>query len=430
VCPQERNPASTTSPTRHGIRLRLGATENPRADEKKECKVTHSADFGPGLVEVFGPSQADGGPELVQLLTPEGERVEHPEFSFDPGEGVDEADAIRGLYRDMVLTRRIDTEATALQRHGELGIWAQLLGQEAAQIGAGRALRPQDFVFPTYREHGVAWCRGVDPIKLLGLFRGVDQGSWDPNENNFGLYTIVIGAQTLHATGYAMGIQRDGAVGTGDPDRDAAVIAHFGDGASSQGDVNEAFIFAASYNAPVVFFCQNNQWAISEPIERQSRIPLYQRALGFGFPGVRVDGNDVLASYAVTKAALQRARDGQGPTFVEAYTYRMGAHTTTDDPTRYRHSEDVEHWKHKDPIARVEVYLRRNGLADDAFFHDLTAEADALGGRLREGCRALPDPKPLGVFDHVYSEMTEELGAQRDEFATYLESFDSEGAHS
>src|SRR5688500_12401838 len=140
----------------------------------------------------------------------------------------------------MVLTRRIDVEATALQRHGELGIWAQLLGQEAAQIGAGRALRPQDFVFPTYREHGVAWCRGVDPIKLLGLFRGVDQGSWDPNENNFGLYTIVIGAQTLHATGYAMGIQRDGAVGTGDPDRDAAVIAHFGDGASSQGDVNEA----------------------------------------------------------------------------------------------------------------------------------------------------------------------------------------------
>ena len=257
----------------------------------------------------------------------------------------------------MVLTRRIDIEATALQRHGELGIWAQLLGQEAAQIGAGRALRPQDFVFPTYREHGVAWCRGVDPLNLLGLFRGVDQGAWDPAENNFGLYTIVIGAQTLHATGYAMGMQRDGVVGTGDPDRDAAVIAHFGDGASSQGDVNEAFIFAASYNAPVVFFCQNNQWAISEPIERQTRIPLYQRALGFGFPGVRVDGNDVLATYAVTQAALQRARDGQGPTFVEAYTYRMGAHTTTDDPTRYRLSDDLERWKLKDPIARVEVYL-------------------------------------------------------------------------
>ena len=315
--------------------------------------------FGPDLAEVFGPSQQDGGPELIQLLTPEGERVHHPEFDMEFSE-----EQLRGFYRDMVMVRRIDTESTALQRHGELGIWAQLLGQEAAQVGAGRALRPQDFVFPTYREHGVAWCRGLDPLKLLGLFRGVDHGDWDPEEYNFGLYTIVIGAQTLHATGYAMGMQRDGAVGTGDPDRDSAVIAHFGDGASSQGDVNEAFIFAASYNAPVVFFCQNNQWAISEPIERQSRIPLYQRALGFGFPGVRVDGNDVLATYAVTQAALQRARDGQGPTFVEAYTYRMGAHTTTDDPTRYRLSGDVESWKLKDPIARVEAYLKRNGLGD------------------------------------------------------------------
>ncbi|MFC7495335.1 MULTISPECIES: pyruvate dehydrogenase (acetyl-transferring) E1 component subunit alpha [unclassified Nocardioides] len=379
--------------------------------------------FGPDLVEVFGPSQQDGGPELVQLLTPEGERVDHPEFRFDTA-GQPEDEVIRGFYRDMVLTRRIDVEATALQRHGELGIWAQLLGQEAAQVGAGRALRPQDFVFPTYREHGVAWCRGVDPLDLLGLFRGVDQGGWDPAEKNFGLYTIVIGAQTLHATGYAMGVQRDGLVGTGDVDRDTAVIAHFGDGASSQGDVNESFVFAASYNAPVVFFCQNNQWAISEPFERQSRIPLYQRALGFGFPGVRVDGNDVLATYAVTQAALQRARDGQGPTFVEAYTYRMGAHTTTDDPTRYRLSDDLERWKLKDPIARVEVYLRRNGLADDDFFAAVQAEADDLGVHLREGCKALPDPSPLSIFDHVYAEMTEELEVQRDGFAAYLDSFE------
>jgi pyruvate dehydrogenase E1 component alpha subunit len=385
--------------------------------------------FGPDLVEVFGPAQADGGPELVQLLTPEGERVDHPDFSF--GDGLSDAELaemVRGFFRDMVLTRRIDVEATALQRHGELGIWAQLLGQEAAQIGAGRALRPQDYVFPTYREHGVAYCRGVDPLRLLGLFRGVDQGGWDPNENNFGLYTIVIGAQTLHATGYAMGMQRDGVVGTGDPERDAAVIAHFGDGASSQGDVNEAFIFAASYNAPVVFFCQNNQWAISEPIERQTRIPLYQRALGFGFPGIRVDGNDVLATYAVTKAALQRAREGNGPSFVEAYTYRMGAHTTTDDPTRYRLNDELEHWKLKDPIERLKVYLRRNGLVDQQFFDDLDAEAKELGHHLREGCKALPDPKPLDQFGYVFTEMTDEIAAQRDEYAAYLASF--EGSHS
>jgi 2-oxoisovalerate dehydrogenase E1 component alpha subunit len=378
--------------------------------------------FGPDLVDVFGPSQSHGGPDLVQLLTPEGERVHHPEFDLDFS-----AEQLRGFYRDMVLTRRIDTEATALQRHGELGIWAQLLGQEAAQIGCGRALRKQDFVFPTYREHGVAYCRGVDPLKQLGLFRGVNHGDWDPNEFNFALYTIVIGAQCLHATGYAMGVQRDGDVGTGDPDRDTAVVAHFGDGASSQGDVNEAFIFAASYNAPVVFFCQNNQWAISEPIERQSRIPLYQRALGFGFPGIRVDGNDVLATYAVTQAALQRARDGQGPTFVEAYTYRMGAHTTTDDPTRYRLSDDVESWKLRDPIARVEVYLRRNGLVDDAFLAEIADEAADLGHTLREGCKALPDPVPGAMFEHVYADETEELRAQREGFAAYHASF--EGSH-
>jgi pyruvate dehydrogenase E1 component alpha subunit len=381
------------------------------------------SDFGPQLVQ--GPRDIDGGPELVQLLTPEGERVEHPSFSFGDGlSAEEEAEKIRGFYRDMVLTRRIDVEATALQRHGELGIWAQLLGQEAAQIGSGRALLKQDYVFPTYREHGVAWCRGVDPLKLLGLFRGVDQGSWDPRENNFGLYTIVIGAQTLHATGYAMGIQRDGAVGTGDPERDAAVVAYFGDGASSQGDVNESFIFAASYNAPVVFFCQNNQWAISEPIERQTRIPLYQRALGFGFPGVRVDGNDVLATYAVTQAALQRARDGQGPTFVEAYTYRMGAHTTTDDPTRYRLSSDLEHWKLKDPIQRVKVYLTRNGLMDQAFVESVDAEAEELGERLREGCRSMSDPHILDVFDQVFAEQTEELAVQKAGYSAYLDTFE------
>jgi pyruvate dehydrogenase E1 component alpha subunit len=379
--------------------------------------------FGPAVGDVFGPEHEGSGPELIQLLTPEGERVDHPDFSFDLDD-----DAIKGFYRDLVMTRRIDTEATALQRQGELGIWASLLGQEAAQIGSGRAMREQDFAFPTYREHGVAWCRGVDPLHLLGLFRGVDQGGWDPAEDRFNLYTIVIGAQTLHATGYAMGLQRDGVIGTGDPDRDTAVIGYFGDGATSQGDVNESFIWASVFNAPVVFFCQNNQWAISEPIERQTRIPLYQRALGFGFPGLRVDGNDVLAVYAVTKAALQRAREGSGPTFVEAYTYRMGAHTTSDDPTRYRLNEDLEHWKLKDPIERVRAYLSRNGLADDDFYASIEADADELAVRLRQGCLEMPDPSPLAIFDQVYAEQTPELAEQRDQFAAYLDSFATDEA--
>ncbi len=360
--------------------------------------------------------------ELVQLLTPEGERVPSPDYDRLIDDVTD--DDIRGFYRDLVLARRVDTEAVALQRHGELGLWASLLGQEAAQVGSGPALRPQDHVFPTYREHGVAWCRGIDPGLLLGLFRGVDQGGWDPRENNFHLYTIVVGAQTLHAAGYAMGVQRDGAVGTGDAERDTAVVAYFGDGASSQGDVNEAFIWASVFNAPVVFFCQNNQWAISEPFERQTRIPLYRRAAGFGFPGVRVDGNDVLACLAVTRAALQRARDGEGPTMIEAFTYRMGAHTTTDDPTRYRLAADLEHWKLKDPIERVKAYLTRSGGASHEFFESVDVEAETMAEHLREYCRSLPDPSATSIFDHVYVEPTPALVAQRDELGAYLDSFE------
>lgn len=348
--------------------------------------------------------------ELVQLLTPEGERVEHPEYAIDPT-----PEELRGLYRDMVLTRRFDAEATTLQRQGELGLWASLLGQEAAQIGSGRALNDADYVFPTYREHGVAWCRGVDPTNLLGMFRGVNHGGWDPNSNNFHLYTIVIGSQTLHATGYAMGVAKDGA--------DAAVLAYFGDGASSQGDVAESFTFSAVYNAPVVFFCQNNQWAISEPTEKQTRVPLYQRAQGFGFPGVRVDGNDVLACLAVTKAALERARTGQGPMLIEAFTYRMGAHTTSDDPTRYRSPEERELWETKDPILRLRTLLTREGLADDAYFAGLEEESDALAKRVRDAVRAMPDPDDMALFEHIYADGHALVDEERAQFAAYQASF-------
>jgi 2-oxoisovalerate dehydrogenase E1 component alpha subunit len=366
-----------------------------------------------GASDSGGP--VGGTPQLVQLLTPEGERVEHPEYRVDLTD-----EDIRDLYRDLVMVRRVDVEATALQRQGELGIWAALLGQEAAQVGSGRALEPDDYAFPTYREHGVAYCRGVDPLTLLGLFRGASNGGWDPNEHNFHLYTIVIGSQTLHATGYAMGLQRDGAVG----EDGSAVIAYFGDGASSQGDVNEAFIWASVFNAPVVFFCQNNQWAISEPIEKQSRIPLYQRARGFGFPGIRVDGNDVLAVYAVTREALARAREGQGPTLVEAYTYRMGAHTTSDDPTRYRLASELETWKLKDPIERVKAYLSRSGIADAAYFDEVEKEADVLAARIRKGCTTMADPDALEIFSEVYAEPTPLIAEEREVFAAYLESFE------
>ena len=362
-------------------------------------------------VQAVQPSE---GPELVQLLTPEGERVEHPDYSLDLDD-----EAYRGLYRDLVMVRRIDTEATALQRQGELGLWASLLGQEAAQVGAGRSLTDRDFAFPTYREHGVAYCKGVDPVTLLGLFRGVNQGGWNPHDKGFQLYTIVIGSQTLHATGYAMGLQRDGS--------DGAAMAFFGDGASSQGDVNEAFVWASVFQAPVVFFCQNNQWAISEPLEKQSRIPLYQRARGFGFPGVRVDGNDVLAVLAVTRAALERAREGSGPTLIEAWTYRMGPHTTSDDPTRYRLAAELETWKLKDPIERMKAYLSRSGMGTGEFFDQVDKEADELAAHIRAGCLALDDPDPITLFDHVYAGGSSLLDEEREQLAAYLASF--EGAH-
>ena len=372
--------------------------------------MTDSA-VGVSTDPVISPGPTPSDPPLVQLLTPEGERVQHPTYSVDLSD-----EELRGLYRDLVLVRRVDSEATALQRQGELGIWASLLGQEAAQVGSGRAMREDDYAFPTYREHGVAWCRGVDPLNLLGLFRGVNHGGWDPNEKNFHLYTIVIGAQTLHATGYAMGMQKDGA--------ESAVIAYFGDGATSQGDVNEAFIYASVFNAPVVFFCQNNQRAISEPIEKQSRIPLYQRAMGFGFPGIRVDGNDVLAVLAVTKAALQNAREGNGPTLVEAFTYRMGAHTTSDDPTRYRLTDELESWKLKDPIERVKAYLVRGSIADQAFFDAIEAESDELAAHVRKGCLEMTDPEPLSIFDHVYAERHPLIEEEREQFRAYLETFE------
>jgi pyruvate dehydrogenase E1 component alpha subunit len=346
----------------------------------------------------------------VQLLTAAGERVTHASYA----DGLSDQE-IRGLYRDMVLVRRMDGEATALQRQGELGLWASCLGQEAAQIGSARALRPDDMVFPSYREHGIAMVRGVEPAQILGLFRGVNFGGWDPRVHRFHLYTLVIGSQTLHGTGYAMGVQRD--------DVDEAVVVYFGDGATSQGDLNESLVWASVMGAPVLFFCQNNQWAISEPVERQTRVPIAQRATGFGIPSVRVDGNDVLASYAVTKAALEHMRDGGGPFFIEAFTYRMGAHTTSDDPSRYRIAAELEEWKAKDPIDRVRRYLDSRGALDDAFVTALDQEADALAASVRTGVLEMRNPEPLDMFDNVYGDPHPLVTAERASYASYLASF-------
>lgn len=375
----------------------------------------------------------DADEPIVQLVTPTGARTTDPAAAphRDRVAHLD-AEAIRGFYRDMVITRRFDDEATSLQRQGELALFAQAKGQEAAQIGSGRALATHDFAFPSYREHGVALTRGVPLREVLHLFRGFSHGGWDSEKYNFHLDTLVIGSHALHATGYAMGVQRDGLVGTGDASRDTAVIAYFGDGATSQGDVSEALGFAAVNNAPVVFFCQNNQWAISVSTATQTRVPLVRRGPGFGVPSVRVDGNDVLACYAVTAEALDRARTGGGPTFIEAVTFRVGAHTTSDDPTRYRSTAEEQYWHDRDPIARVEALLRSEDAWDDGFASAVKEEADGFADDLRTYVRGLGRPNPETMFDHVYATPHSINEGERAWFTNYQASFDdapATGAH-
>jgi pyruvate dehydrogenase E1 component alpha subunit len=347
---------------------------------------------------------------LVQLISVDGQRTvgcPYWELVGDIG-----AEQLRDLYTDMAVVRRIDAEAMALQRQGELALWAPLLGQEAAQVGSARALRPDDFVFPSYREHGVAYCRGVDPVAMLRLWRGSALSGWDPAQYGIATPAIVVGSQALHATGYALGIRLDGA--------SSAAVAYFGDGASSQGDIAEAFGFAASYAVPVVFVCQNNQWAISEPVRLQSQASISERGRGYGIPGIAVDGNDVLAVLAVTRLALARAHAGQGPTLIEAVTYRMGPHTTSDDPTRYRSHEEEEQWRVKDPLARLRALLRAEGLADDRFEDEAAAAAEEAAASLRRGCLALPDPPPEALFAHVYAGPHPLLQEEQEAYTAYL----------
>jgi pyruvate dehydrogenase E1 component alpha subunit len=443
----------------------------------------------------------------VRLLNPDGSAGADPRFTAHLG-----IEELADCYAAMLRARHLDDVATALQRQGELALWIPLRGQEAAQIGSVRAARPQDFLFPSYREHAVAWDRGLPDVAVTRLLRGLTHGGWDPAEHNLANYALVLASQTLHAVGYAMGLRLDAARGrpgaaqrtpgmlgdtivghpnilaspqagvtaaesraagpmnsrdglplegqptVGDPNigrptnvsetpavdgrttipnpmvgrpailaepvaeaPGAAVLVYLGDGAMSQGDANEAFVWAASFQAPVVFFCTNNQWAISTPAGRQSRIPLADRAAGFGFPGVRVDGNDVVAVHAVTSWALERARRGGGPALIEAFTYRMGPHTTSDDPTRYQPAAEVECWRALDPIDRAARALAPH--RDEDWFAGRLAEAEAAAAQLRADTLALPDPPADAFFDAVLVTETDEARAQRAAFRDYQESF-------
>jgi pyruvate dehydrogenase E1 component alpha subunit len=357
-----------------------------------------------------GPDERGPEEELVQILTPMGERISQP--VLDTWVADVDGDQLVSLYEDMVVVRRIDVEATALQRQGELGLWPPLLGQEASQIGSARALRKDDFVFTSYRENAVAYARGVQLVDLVRVWRGTAFSGWNPFDVGMATPQVIIGAQTLHATGYAIGCQKDGV--------DSVAVAYFGDGATSQGDVSEAMIFAASFNAPVIFFCQNNQWAISEPVGLQAVRPIADRSPGFGIPSMRVDGNDVLAVMAATRIALDRARTGGGPTFIEAVTYRMGPHTTSDDPSRYEDRAEHEEWAAKDPILRLERYLESTGILTDEVRAAVKTKSDEVAREFRAECVGLKNPEPLSVFENVYAAPHSGLERQKRQYAAYL----------
>jgi 2-oxoisovalerate dehydrogenase E1 component alpha subunit len=361
--------------------------------------------------------------EQVAIIDPESGELIDDEIYSPYLADIGDTD-LREIYRDLVVVRRLDAEATALQRQGQLGLWAPLAGQEAAQIGSARALRPSDFVFPSYREHGVAYVRGVDPAVVLRMWRGTTLAGWNPRDVNMMTPAIVIGPHMLFAVGYGMGILRDKTLNSAVDD---IVIAYCGDGGTSQGDFSEALGFAASFRTPTVFIVQNNQYAISSPVGIQATVPIVQRAAGFGVHGIRVDGNDVLAVLAVTRHAAERARAGDGPTLIEAVTYRMGPHTTSDDPTRYRDAAELEFWRQRDPIDRLRLVLDRRGLADQEFLASVDETADRYAAEVREACIATPDPDPISLFDNVYATETALLAEERTDFAD-LHGLDLQGS--
>ena len=346
--------------------------------------------------------------EPIHLLDPDGTHHASDDWPVDLAD-----EQLRTLYRHMVVTRRVDREAINLQRQGQLGLFASCLGQEGAQVGSATALGPNDWVFPSYRELGAGVVRGLDPISTMHMFRGTWLSDHDPYEANFGFAAIPIGTQVLHGAGFAIGALLD--------DNPIVVMTYFGDGATSEGDPHEGMNFAAVFGAPCIFFIQNNHWAISVPIERQTHAPtLAHKAIGYGMPGYRVDGNDVLATYAVTRKAVDAARRGEGPALIEALTYRMGAHTTSDDPSRYRTSDELEYAATFDPIVRYQRFLERTDRWDDTFEKEVREEAETRANAIREAIWDAPHGDPMEVFDHVYVDSTGHFERQRPQLRAEL----------
>ncbi|MET9460804.1 pyruvate dehydrogenase (acetyl-transferring) E1 component subunit alpha [Streptomyces canus] len=345
----------------------------------------------------------------VRFVAEDGTPVARPpaDYTEPPVEALLEA------WRQMVLGRRFDTQATALTKQGRLAVYPSSRGQEACQIGAVLALRPDDWLFPTYRDSVALVTRGIDPAEVLTLLRGDWHCGYDPAATRTAPQCTPLATQVLHATGMAESLRRKG--------EDGVAMALVGDGATSEGDFHEALNFAAVFRAPVVFFVQNNKYAISVPLARQTAAPaLAYKGVGYGVRSEQVDGNDLVAVLAVLTAAVEHARAGHGPVLVEAHTYRMDAHTNADDATRYREDDEVEQWRSADPVDRLETYLRSRGALTDEDVAGLREEAEELAARVRAGMNADSVLDPLELFDHVYAEPTPQLREQRAQLAAEL----------
>ena len=343
----------------------------------------------------------------LRLLDADGRAVPSADLDM-PGDEV-----LLALHRKMVLARRFDSQATALTRQGRLAVYPSARGQEASEVGAVLALRPQDWLFPTYRDSMAVACRGVDPVEVLTLLRGDWHCGYDPYEYRVAPQCTPLATNTLHAVGVAHAAKLKG--------EDTVALVMLGDGATSEGDTHAALNFAAVWQSPVVFFVQNNGYAISVPLSKQSAAPsLAHKGIGYGVPAMLIDGNDAAAVYAAVQRAVASAAQSGGPTLIEALTYRIEAHTNADDATRYRRQDEVEGWLARDPVTRIRQHLLARGLLDETAVAALDAEAEAEAAALRQQMNTDTVHDPADLFRHVYAEQTPALRRQQQELSAEL----------
>lgn len=333
-------------------------------------------------------------------------------------------DILLKLHREMLSGRRFDERMLNLQRQGRIGTFPPIKGQEASQLGAVATLKDSDWMVPAFREALAEFWRGKPRENFILFYGGYDEGGAVEEGRNDLPVSIPVGSQMLHAVGIGVAIQYRR--------KDDVVMTFFGDGATSEGDFHEALNFAGVFQAPVIFLCQNNQWAISVPRSKQTHAKtLAQKALAHGLPGLQVDGNDVLAVYAAAKEAVERARAGKGPTLIESFTYRMSLHTTADDPTKYRSEDEVKEWEKRDPIPRFQTYLRNKGLLTDEAIEQLEAEiAEEVQGVVDRAEKLMQqEADPLDMFNHTFAELPPSLIQQRQEMERDLSLQKEEAGH-